>query len=324
MKHYLKFRSFFLLALSLALVQSVYSTPAEVIPLWKDLPMHPELPAETVTERGTPEKPNRSISKVTVPDITVYLPDQTQYKSPTAAIIICPGGGYGGLAIDKEGHDIAKWLNTIGVTGIVLKYRMPHPEITKDQSPWPLLDAQQAIRLSRTQAKKWNIDPARIGIMGFSAGGHLASTAGTHFDNGNAAATDPIARQSCRPDFMMLGYPVITLRAPIAHTGSKKNLLGTNPDEKLIALYSNDEQVTRDTPPTFLVHAKDDGVKVANSIQFADQLKKAGVKYSLLLFEKGGHGFGMGVNGGEPATWPGKFAQWLSENNLRGVIERPS
>ncbi|MCX7049527.1 MAG: alpha/beta hydrolase [Candidatus Sumerlaeota bacterium] len=269
---------------------------------------------EKIQERGKNGKVDRGISGVTKPTITVYLP--AEEKNAGAAVVICPGGGYGGLAIDKEGHDMARWLNKLGVVGIVLKYRMPKPDVTKDQKPWPLLDAQRAIRLARSRAKEWRIDPARIGIMGFSAGGHLASTAGTHFDAGESGAADPVARMSSRPDFLILGYPVITFKDPIAHKGSRANLIGKTPDPKMIELYSNELQVTPQTPPAFLVHAKDDGVKVDNSLLFQEAMKKAGVPCELQLYEKGGHGFGLGVNGGEVATWPERCAAWMKAQKI--------
>ena len=285
----------------------------EVVPLWPHLEPVKNLPEEKTTERGKDGKHDRSITNVTQPTITLYLSESTQ---PTAAVIICPGGGYGGLAIDKEGHDVAHWLNSIGVAGIVLKYRLPRPELTTDEKPWPLQDAQRALRLVRSRAADWKIDPTRLGIMGFSAGGHLASTAATHFDAGVPAAADPLDRFNTRPDFVILAYPVITFRDPLGHRGSRKNLLGATPDPKLVAFYSNDEQVTEQTPPTFLVHAKDDGVKVENSILFADALTKAHVPHELALFDKGGHGFGLGVHGGEVATWPARCAAWMKARNI--------
>ena len=268
---------------------------------------------EVSVERGKPEHPDRSFRNVSNPTISVYLLEK---DANGAAVVICPGGGYGSLAIDKEGHDIARWLNTFGVTGIVLKYRLPHPEITLDGTPWPLLDAQRAIRLARTKASEWKIDPTRIGIMGFSAGGHLASTAGTHFDAGKLDATDMIDRQSCRPDFMILGYAVISFQEPIGHKGSRNALLGANADAKRLAYFSNELQVTAQTPPTFLVQTRDDGVKAENSIRFAEALKQAGVPYALQLYDKGGHGYGLGIHGGEVAGWPEKCKAWMESMDL--------
>jgi acetyl esterase/lipase len=281
------------------------------IELWpaaaKDTP-----PTETVEVRGKGGKTDRKIRGVTRPDLTVYLAPKE--KASGAAIVICPGGGYGGLAIDKEGHDVARWLNDRGVAGIVLKYRMP--VASKEGKPLPLRDAQRAIQLVRSRAQEWGLNADRIGIMGFSAGGHLASTAGTHFDAGISDAADPVDRLSCRPDFLVLIYPVVSMDKAITHRGSRDNLLGAKPDPSLVELYSNELQVTAQTPSAFLVHAKDDGVKVENSIRFDEAMKKAGVPSELNLFEKGGHAYGLGVNGGEVATWPQRFEKWLERMGL--------
>ena len=211
------------------------------------------------------------------PRITVHRPNTAN----GTAIVICPGGGYGGLVTGPEGHGIAKWLNRHGVTGVVLEYRLPH-----GRSKVPLLDAQRAIRTVRTKAKDWNIDPNRVGIMGFSAGGHLASTAGTHFDDGELGATDPIDRVSCRPDFLILVYPVITMGEK-THSGSKTNLLGNQPAPALVEYFSGERQVTQRTPPTFLAHALDDKpVPPENSKAFYEALRaeKIPCKYLALAF----------------------------------------
>ncbi|MGE5608916.1 MAG: alpha/beta hydrolase [Bacillota bacterium] len=284
-----------------------------VLPLWPHQDPTTSQDKEKITDL-TPGKVDRFISNVTVPTLTVYMPSED--KATGAAVVICPGGAYVGVAIDREGHDVARWLNSIGVAGVILKYRMPHPELSANEKPWPLQDAQRAIRLVRSNAQKWHLDPKRVGIMGFSAGGHLASTAGTHFDAGKPDASDPVERLSCRPDFMILGYPVVTFKKPIAHEGSRNALIGKDADEKLVEEYSNELQVTPQTPPTFMVHAKDDGVKVENSLQFRDALQKANVPCRLELYEKGGHGYGLGMNGGEVATWPARCAQWLKEQKL--------
>ena len=203
--------------------------------------------------------------------ITVHRPE----KPNGAAVVICPGGGYGGLVTGAEGHGIATWLNRHGVTGVVLEYRLP-----KGRSFVPLLDAQRAIRTVRANAKAWSLDTAKIGIMGFSAGGHLASTAGTHFDDGDAKADDPVDRIGCRPDFMVLVYPVISMGEK-GHGGSRTNLLGSKPEAKLVELFSNEKQVTAKTPPAFLAHAKDDRAVVSeNSQLFFDALRKQKVEAS--------------------------------------------
>ena len=223
---------------------------------------------------------------VDVPTITPYLPPRD--KATGAAVVVCPGGGYQMLA-DHEGRPVAEWLNSIGVAAFVLKYRIA----PRYHHRSPMLDAQRALRTVRARAAEWGIDPRRIGILGFSAGGHLASTAATHFDAGKADATDPIERANSRPDLVILIYPVITMREQ-THAGSKKNLLGDHPDAQLVALMSNDEQVTKATPPAFLIHTVNDAaVPVENSLLFAAALRKAGVPYEMHLYERGPHGFGL-------------------------------
>ena len=231
-------------------------------------------------------------------------------KPNGTAVVICPGGGYGGLVTGAEGHGIATWLNGHGIAGIVLEYRLP-----AGRTFVPLLDAQRAIRTVRMNAKAWEIDPARIGIMGFSAGGHLASTAATHFDGGDPNATDAVDRVSCRPDFAILVYPVITMNAS-THSGSRTRLLGENPSEKLIELFSNEKQVNEKTPPTFLAHAKDDkAVVIENSQMFYAALKKHNVAGELLELPSGGHGLN-GYKGPMWDAWQEKSLAWLSELKL--------
>ena len=238
--------------------------------------------------------------------ITLHRPE----KPNGTAIVICPGGGYGGLVTGAEGHGIAAWLNRHGITGVVLEYRLP-----AGRSQVPLLDAQRAIRTVRANAKAWNLDAARIGIMGFSAGGHLASTAGTHFDAGEADASDPTQRISCRPDFMILVYPVITMGEK-GHGGSRNNLLGKNPDAKLVDLFSNEKQVTERTPPTFLAHAKDDGpVPPENSRMFHEALKANKVASEYLELASGGHGLN-GYKGPMWDAWQTRSIAWLIEMKL--------
>jgi len=241
---------------------------------------------------------------VDIPTLTPYLP--TKDKMTGAAIIICPGGGYGHLA-DHEGRPVAEWLNTLGVTAFVLKYRLG----PRYHHPAPMQDAARAIRIVRARAAEWGLDPQRIGILGFSAGGHLASTAGTHFDSGKPDAPDAIERVSSKPNLMILIYPVITMRDR-THAGSKKNLLGDQPGPELVALLSNEEQVTKETPPTFLVHTMNDAaVPVENSLLFVSALRKAGVPFEFHLYERGPHGFGLGGKDPILATWPDRCADWL-------------
>lgn len=227
-----------------------------------------------------------------------------------AAVVICPGGGYGGLVTGGEGHGIAAWLNKHGITGIVLEYRLPagRPFV-------PLLDAQRALRTVRTNAKAWGVDPTKVGIMGFSAGGHLASTAATHFDDGDPKAGDAVDRASCRPDFAVLVYPVVTMGTK-THGGSRNNLLGKEPDAKLIELFSNEKQVTARTPPTFLAHAKDDKVVVPDhSKALYDALQAQKVPSFYLELASGGHGLN-GYKGPMWDAWQTKSLAWLAEQKL--------
>ena len=238
--------------------------------------------------------------------LTLYRPAQPN----GTAVVICPGGGYGGHAIQPEGHGIAKWLNQSGVTGVVLEYRLP-----AGRHSVPLLDAQRAIRTVRAHAKEWSIDPARIGIIGFSAGGHLASTAATHFDAGQPQSTDPTDKVSCRPDFAILVYPVITMGEK-THGVSRTNLLGPNPTDEFIELYSNENQVTDQTPPTFLAHAIDDGpVPPDNSRMFFEALQAHKVPSKYLELPDGGHGLN-GYKGPSWDAWQTQSLDWLRELNL--------
>jgi acetyl esterase/lipase len=251
------------------------------------------------------------------PSLTIYLP--AAEKANGAAVVICPGGGYGHLAMDHEGHQIAEWLNSLGVVGFILKYRHSRSGAGYGH-PAPLQDAQRAIRMVRSRAKQWNIDPGRVGIIGFSAGGHLASSAGTHFNTRYSEARDTVDEFSCRPDFMILGYPVISFTEWFTHSGSRKNLLGQNPDPELVENLSNEKQVTSQTPPTFLVHADDDkGVPPENSISFYLALRKAEVPAEMHIYEKGGHGFGPGVGKGACSSWMPRCADWMKG---RGLLER--
>jgi acetyl esterase/lipase len=267
------------------------------LPLWQGT-----VPASA----GTSEKD--------VPYLIPYLPDVE--KATGTAIVICPGGGYGHLAMDHEGHQIARWFSEHGIAAFILRYRLP---VDGYRHPIPLLDAQQAIRKIRSEASQRGLSPDRIGILGFSAGGHLASSVATHFQKPVLLESmEPgISSVSCRPDFQVLVYPVITMQNSVTHGGSRKNLLGDNPSSELIDLMSNEKQVTPQTPPAFLVHANDDrGVVPENSILFYEALRKSNVPAELHIFFKGGHGFGMRPQTGPAADWPRLCTDWLKMMEL--------
>ncbi len=250
------------------------------------------------------------IRTVQTPDISVFLPSKKTASGE--AVIICPGGGYHILAYDWEGEDIAKFWNSKGVAAIVLKYRLPTSKSQIVPHKSPLMDAQRAMRLVRYHAKDWNINPKEIGIMGFSAGGHLASTLSTHFDNGNPQASDPVERISCRPDFSILIYPVISFTADFQHSGSHKALLGEDPDPELSNYYSNELQVSKNTPPAILIHSSDDkGVPVDNSIVYYKALQEKGITAEMHVYPYGGHGYGLAVGRGYLSTWPERCNTWL-------------
>ncbi|MDB5296789.1 MAG: axeA1 2 [Phycisphaerales bacterium] len=304
--------------LLLTSVARAAESPAPItLPLLPGDPPAGAVAGEKVDQRKAGDKPITFISNVQWPTLTVYLPEKA--KATGAAVVICPGGGYGGVAIDLEGDWVAQWLNSVGVAGVVLKYRMPRPAESKDALPYPVADARRAMRTVRANAAAWGVDPARVGILGFSAGGHLAATTATQWEDADPAAADPLARYSTRPDFAVLAYPVITFVTPAVHSGSKDALLGKGAVPKRVESFSAELRVTAQTPPTFLVHAKDDPVKVQNSELFAAACKAAGVPVELVTFEKGGHGFGLGVKGGEPATWPATCAAWMK---ARGLLDK--
>lgn len=237
-----------------------------------------------------------------------YYPAKTGEKA-SSAVVICPGGGYWGIAIDHEGKQTAEWLNSIGISAFVLKYRLPSDEIMKDKSIGPLQDAQEAIRTVRRHAKEWNIDPAKIGIMGYSAGGHLASTASTHYAE---KVYEPVDSTSARPDFSLLIYPVISMDAAITHGGSRFFLLGENPSEEQVKRFSNELQVNAKTPPAFMIHSLDDNVvPIQNSINYALAMKNNKVPCELHIYEHGGHGYGLGRSNDTESSWPKACEKWL-------------
>jgi acetyl esterase/lipase len=266
-----------------------------------------------------------------VGDSAADKPELTVYKAAKpngCAVIVCPGGGYGFLASDHEGKQVAEFLNSIGASAFVLKYRIVSKDRPGPLGEAPLLDAQRAIRWVRSRAKDYEIDPNRVGIWGFSAGGHLASTAATHWDLGKKDG-DEIDKVSCRPDFAILAYPVITMEDGVTHGGSKRNLLGDKPDAKLVELYSNEKHVTEKTPPVFIFHTSADASVVPeNAVRFYLACKKAKVPVEMHIYEKGKHGIGLGRDpkwtGGEKsvATWPDRLAEWMKARELLGKVEK--
>ncbi len=249
------------------------------------------------------------------PSLSIYFPPAE--KANRAAVVVCPGGGYRALALDHEGRQVAQWLNSFGVAAFVLQYRIA----PRYHHPAPMQDGQRAVRLVRARAAEWNVDPSRIGILGFSAGGHLASTIATHFDPGKPDAEDSIERASCRPDFMVLVYPVISFTTPYTHQGSKNNLLGPNPPKDLVESLSNENQVTPKVPPTFLIHTSGDkGVLAENSVLFYLALRKAGVPAEMHVYEKGDHGFGLAPKDPVLSTWPERCRAWM---DVRGLLKQP-
>jgi acetyl esterase/lipase len=269
------------------------------------------LPAPTLLWAGQPPGA-QGTADADIPKLYVYAP-KNQITTNTG-VIVCPGGGYAHLAMEKEGTDVARWLNARGVAAFVLQYRLG----PKYHNPVELHDAQRAIRYVRSHAADYHIAPDRLGIWGFSAGGHLASSTGTHSDAGDAQAPDPIDRVSSRPDFMILAYPVITLVGPKTHQGSKKNLLGDNPDPELARSLSSELQVTPQTPPTFLFTTNGDTtVPAENSIDFFLAMRKAGVPGELHLYQNGPHGVGLALNDPILSSWPRRLEAWL---RVRGLL----
>lgn len=282
-------------------------TAAPVLPLYAgSVPdSKPSQLKELVTGQGN----ETSVADVVQPTLTVFMPPRD--KANGTSVIICPGGGYARLAIDKEGYAVAKRLNELGVAAFVLKYRLPNDHSQPDKTIAPLLDAQQALRMVRQLAPKYNLNPERIGMMGFSAGGHLATTAGTHFAR---PAGDNPGPAPVRPAFLVLLYPVISFSDSLKHPGSRDNLIGTSPTAEQTRLYSNELQVSAQTPPTFLVHAEDDKtVPVQNSTVFYDALRRHGVPAEMHIYPQGGHGFGLN-NKTTKDQWMDRLQNWLDAN----------
>lgn len=285
--------------------------------LLADDPVPVTAPVELLWPKGAPDA--MGTDPEDKPSLTIFRPEEG--KANGAAVVICPGGGYGHLAVDHEGKQIGEWLNSLGVTAFMLKYRLA----PRYRHPAPIHDAQRAIRLVRARAAEWQVDPQRIGIIGFSAGGHLASTTGTHFDAGIADATDPIDKVSCRPDLMILCYPVISLTSPYTHVGSRNNLLGMNADTKLLEGLSNEKHVTRDTPPTFLFHTSaDTAVPAENSLLFYMALHAKGVPVEMHIYEQGRHGVGLAAKDPYLASWPKRCSTWMEGRGFFKPATKPA
>ena len=279
----------------------------ETIPLYADSIPNSK-PVPDIERSDTAQNGIVRIGKVSRPTLTVYLPPKE--KATGAAVIICPGGGYFILAASHEGHDVAKKFNEMGVAAFVLKYRIPDDLTMVNKEIGPLQDAQRAIKVVRERSTEWNIKPDKIGIMGFSAGGHLASTAGTHFTKAHIPNPN---NTSLRPDFMILVYPVVSFSDSVGHMGSRTQLLGKTPTKEKISEYSNELRVTSNTPPAFMVHAKDDHVRIENSFQFANALTKNKIENKVHVYEKGGHGYGMN-NPTSNIKWMDLVFEWMKAN----------
>ncbi|MFY0687036.1 MAG: alpha/beta hydrolase [Cyclobacteriaceae bacterium] len=281
-----------------------------VLPVWtkENIPFsNGQFDDPEINEKGYP-------INVQWPEMFVYQPDPI--LATGTVVIICPGGGYWVEAIQHEGHDIAKWLNDQGVTAVVLKYRLPTAKNLTSKSEAPLADVQRAIRTVRSKSAEWGIKKNKIGIMGFSAGGHLASTAGTHYDNGNSTAKDVIERESCRPDFQILIYPVISFSEEYEHEGSRKALIGDDPSEKQKLYYSAEKNVTKDTPPAFLLSTSDDPISSLNALELYKAMKNMEVKCELHIYEEGGHGYGLGRGEMAVNSWPLRCREWMIGQGL--------
>jgi acetyl esterase/lipase len=299
-----------LILLFLSVSFPVFSQNQE-IPLWQNIPG--AIKSIDYIEENTKEDDGtiKGFSKVSQPTLTVFLANQVSNNG--TAVIICPGGGYLHLAINKEGYKIAKWFNSFGISAFVLKYRLPSDFIMTNRAIGPLQDAQEAIRMVRRNAAKWHLDPNKIGIMGFSAGGHLAATASTQYAEKVYDSKDEV---SARPDFSILIYPVISMLEGITHNGSKKYLLGENVNNEIAERFSNEKRVDDKTPKAFLVHATDDkAVRVENSINYYLALKQHNIPVEMHIYEKGGHGFGLGVEETNK-NWPAACEKWMVANGL--------
>ena len=294
------------LPMMISLAAAAPVSNSNVVPLW------PEGVPNAKTDLGAEKNVGGSVSNVSEPSITMYSPAVDRPNG--TAVIICPGGGYGNLSVEREGVQYANWLSTLGVRSFVLKYRL-----AEFGHPAPLQDVLRAVRLVRSRAAEWKINPERIGVMGSSAGGHLAASAGTLFDHADGKTGAALDGEKARPDFLILMYPVISMKDPTAHGGSRKNLLGEKPTAEQLKLMSLEEQVTGNTPPTLLIHTQEDtAVPVENSIVFYQALTRANVPAEMYLFEKGAHGMGRRAGLGTSSEWHKRAEEWL---DARGLLE---
>ncbi|MCC6682873.1 MAG: alpha/beta hydrolase [Phycisphaeraceae bacterium] len=302
------------------LVSQIEPRANAVVDLWPvdPAPLKPQIEQEINeyrVNRKTGEL-DRAIWYVNHPTISVYLPEHPDQARP--GIVICPGGGYRGVMIDREGYNIADRMNKLGIAAFILKYRLPIGVTPgADQLPSPVQDVQRAIRLVRSEAEKWNIDPNRLGVIGFSAGGSLAGLASTLYDERDVSVNDPLADVSCRPDFAVLVYPVASMHADAAHMGSRNNLIGEGASVQVEDRFSTAQRITPDTPPLFLVHARDDKVvPIANSEQIAAAAEEAGVAHVFVQLDIGGHGFALGSPDNGTDVWVARLVTWLKEGGF--------
>lgn len=284
----------------------------EVIPLWdnESIPNYQKSDAQEVI----PPRDILFIQNVQTPTLEIFLPSKQNANG--MAVLICPGGGYSGVAYDWEGTDYAKWFNSLGIAAFVLKYRMPQAKSVITSYKAPIQDAQRAIRYIRFNATTFNIDKNNVGVIGSSAGGHLASTLGSHLDEDYYKPIDSIDNEKKRPDFMMLIYPVISMKKNVTHNGSRRNLLGETPSEELVLQFSNETRVTENTPPTFIIHSGDDkAVPIENSIRIYQALVKNNVNTTMHIFPEGGHGYSLGKSKETAPDWTTIAANWIDSLN---------
>lgn len=289
----------------------IYAQPF-TLRLWTDSVPGSKKSVDYIEHKYKPWGITDCIEKISNPEIIVYLPPVNNVTC--TAVLIIPGGGYNYVAMEHEGTYIANWLNNNGIAGIVLKYRLPSDKIMKEKKIGPLQDAQEAMRLIRRNASQWGINPKMVGVMGFSAGGHLAATLSTHYKEKVYDVKDSI---SARPDFSILVYPLISFNSAITHLSTRQNLLGNNPTNSEIKHYSIELQTTKETPPTFLVHStNDDAVSVLHSILYFESLHKYKIPTELHIYQNGGHGYGLALNGGTESAWPKTCLLWLKSLQL--------